>query len=133
MSCIAKRMKFHLLKWLGTFVIIVTGFLVAVKLTIKGKVYEQQFYNVIVEDYNFDAPNSKHVEASFVLGFKNKKTAKFYLSKKHDILELIRRAFLEKVSDINDLTEVKATVFKVLNEANYPVFYVYFNKEPKIF
>lgn len=133
MSCIARLMRYSLLKWLGTILIVVTGFLLAVRLTIKGKVYEQKFYNLIIEEYNFDTIDSKHIDASFVLGFKDKKTAKFYLDKKQEILELISKLILEKLTDINDLTTLKSLVFKALNDANYPVVYVYLANDPKIF
>lgn len=108
----------------------------ALKLTSKGKVYEEKFYNIVINEYNFDIRDGRHIKASFVLGFKSKKIASDLLNKKDDVLKELKTFFsnysFEMVNDTNGLFFLRLDVLKALNVANYPVEYVFYNTNPKL-
>ena len=129
-------MKYSLVKWLGSIIIIIAGIFIAANLTYKWKVSEDTFYKLSLPEYTFALKDGRQVRITMSFMFKDKQIAKDVSEKRVELIGTLNNFFgtIESTNfDTTDhLEELKMQVLLTLKGAKYPVQFVSFDTQPRI-
>jgi len=128
-------MKYSLIKWIGTIIIVGVGLYFAVKYTYTWKVSEVSVYKLVLPEYTFTLKDGRQLELTMSPVFKTKQLAKDASTSKLELIDLFNKIFRDvdstSFSNNIEIENVKAKILIELRKAKYPVDYIYFDSEPK--
>ncbi|MFH1224083.1 MAG: hypothetical protein V1647_07075 [Pseudomonadota bacterium] len=129
-------MKYSLIKWIGTLIIIAVGLYIAANMTYKWKVSEDTVYKLNLPEYTFMLRDGRNMALTMSMVFKTKQAAKDAETSRLVLVDLFNTIFKDvDSSSINNVTEIEVLKTKVmieLKKAKYPVLYVSFDTNPKL-
>ena len=129
-------MKYSLVKWFGTIVIILAGIFIAANLTYKWKVSEAKVYKLSLPEYTFALKDGRQMRLTMSFMFVDKQVAQEVSEKRVELIGALNNFFTTiestKFDTADHLEEVKTQVLLALREAKYPVQYISFDTQPRL-
>jgi len=129
-------MKYSLIKWFGTIVIILAGIFIAANLTYKWKVSEYKVYKLSLPEYTFALKDGRQMRITMSFMFVDKQIAQDISEKRVELIDALNNFFVTIDSTKFDtdahLEELKMQVLLALKAAKYPVQYISFDTQPRL-
>ena len=129
-------MRYSLVKWLGTIVIILAGIFIAANLTYKWKVSEAKVYKLSLPEYTFALKDGRQIQITMSFMFMDKKVAQDVSEKRLELINTLNNFFVSIESTnfdtVDHLEELKTQVLLALKAAKYPVQYISFDTQPRL-
>lgn len=125
-----------LIKWIGSILIIIIGFSIAVYFTYKVRITEQTYYTVNMPEYLFDLRDGKRLKLRVGIGYADYEIAKTASKKSAEIISLLYKILKEvesrQFSDPAEIVKLKALIILELNSIKQPAEYVSFLTNPTV-
>ena len=129
-------MRYSLVKWLGTIIIILAGIFIAANLTYKWKVSESKVYKLSLPEYTFALKDGRQMRLTMSFMFMDKQVAQDVSEKRIELINVLNNFFMNvdstKFDTADHLEELKMQVIVALKTAKYPVQYVSFDTQPRL-
>jgi flagellar basal body-associated protein FliL len=129
-------MRYSLVKWFGTIVIILAGIFIAANLTYKWKISEDKVYKLSLPEYTFKLKDNRQMQITMSFMFMDKKIAQDVSEKRIELISALNNFFMTVDSTNFDtadhLEELKMRALLALKAAKYPVQYVSFDTQPRL-
>lgn len=131
-------MKYSLIKWFGTIIIILAGIFIAANYTYNSwKVTEDKIYTLHLSEYVFALKDGEHLRIKMSFVFMDKQVAGDVAEKKAEIINALSNYFssVESTKVYTDdvhLEELKTQVLLTLKTAKYPIQSVSFDAPPRL-
>lgn len=129
-------MKYSLVKWFGTIVIILAGIFIAANLTYKWKVSEAKVYKLSLPEYTFALKDGRQMRITMSFMFVDKQVAHDVSEKRVELIGVLNNFFMTVDSTNFDTVEhlegLKTQALLALKEAKYPVQYLSFDTQPRL-
>jgi len=129
-------MRYSLIKWIGTIVIIIAGLYFAAKYTYTWKISEVSVYKLVLPEYTFTLKDGRQLKLTMSPIFKTKQLARDASTSKLALIDLLTKIFKEmdstSFSNDENIEMTKTKILLELRKAKYPVDYIYFDTYPKL-
>ena len=129
-------MKYSLVKWFGTIVIILAGIFIAANLTYKWKVSEYKVYKLSLPEYTFALRDGRQVRLTMSFMFMDKQVAQDVSEKRIELIDTLNTFFgtveSSKFDTVDHLEELKTQILLTLKGAKYPVQFISFDTQPRL-
>ena len=129
-------MRYSLVKWFGTIIIILAGIFIAANLTYKWKVSESKVYRLSLPEYTFALKDGRQIQLTMSFMFMDKQIAQDVSEKRIELISVLNNFFMNidatKFDTADHLEELKMQALLALKAANYPVQYVSFDTQPRL-
>lgn len=129
-------MRYSLVKWFGTIVIILAGIFIAANLTYKWKISETKVYRLSLPEYTFTLKDGRQMQITMSFMFLDKQIAQDVSEKRVELISVLNNFFMNidstKFDTADHLEELKTQVLLALKAAKYPVQYISFDTQPRL-
>jgi hypothetical protein len=129
-------MRYSLIKWFGTIIIILAGIFIAANLTYKWKISESKVYKLSLPEYTFALKDGRQMQLTMSFMFIDKQIAQDVSEKRVELIGVLNNFFMTIDStkfDTDDyLEELKMQALLALKAAKYPVQYISFDTQPRL-
>jgi flagellar basal body-associated protein FliL len=129
-------MRYSLIKWFGTILIILAGIFIAANLTYKWKVSEYKVYKLSLPEYTFALKDSRQISLTMSFMFMDKQVAQDVSEKRVELVDTLNKFFSTiestKFDTADHIEELKTQVLLALKAAKYPVQYISFDAQPRL-
>jgi len=129
-------MRYSLVKWFGTIIIILAGIFIAANLTYKWKISEAKVYKLSLPEYTFALKDGRQMRLTMSFMFMDKQVAQDVSEKRIELINTLNNFFMTVDSTNFDTTdhleELKTQALLALKTAKYPVQYISFDTQPRL-
>ncbi len=129
-------MKYSLIKWFGSIIIIIAGIFIATNFSYKWKVSQYKVYKLSLPEYTFALSDGRQVRLTMSFMFMDEQVAKDVSEKKVELVDILNNFFSSiestKFDTVDHLEELKMHILLTLKAAKYPVQFVSFDTEPRL-
>ncbi len=129
-------MRYSLVKWFGTIIIILAGIFIAANLTYKWKISESKVYKLSLPEYTFALKDGRQMQLTMSFMFIDKQIAQDVSEKRVELISVLNNFFMTidstKFDTDDHLEELKMQVLLALKAAKYPVQYISFDTQPRL-
>ena len=129
-------MKYTIIKWLGTIIIIAIGIYAAYNMTYNWKIKEVKLFKLSLPESTYQLSDNQKLKASISLSFKNRDEAKA-ISKDKDAIraalkDIFKEISSESFSDGASTDELRLKILMDMQKAGFSVEQIGFETHPTI-
>ena len=118
-------MRYSLVKWIGTIVIILAGIFIAANLTYKWKVSEYKVYKLSLPEYTFALKDGRQLSITMSFMFMDKQVAEDVSEKRVELIDALNNFFASvestRFDTVDHIEELKTQILLTLKAAKYPI------------